>query len=453
MTAEPAAWQRILAPYRHASVRAMLFLGYSSGLPFLLVLVTLGTRLKQAGIDRSTIGYFSWVGLAYSLKFFWSPVVDRLRLPGLSALGQRRSWMILSQLGVMAGLSLMAMANPAHSAVHMAWLAIFTALFAATQDIALDAYRIEVVDAELQASMVAAYQIGYQIALISAGAGALILASAYGWTQAYFVMAALMGIGIVTTLLVREPNRHIDRSTLAQEARVVAFLERSAHWPEGLRNAVAWLIGAVVCPFIDFFVRNGTAQALLILALVTTYRLNYMTMGVMANPFYLDLGFTLVQIAAITKIYGVLMSLSGALAAGVLVVRWGMARTLMLGLLMLSGSNLFYAVMAQVKADLWWLTVAISFDNFGNGIAGASFIAYMSSLTNRAYTATQYALFGTLWSLPTKGLAGFSGRIVDALGYRDFFIYTAVLGIPAALLILNMMRRPDLRLRVEDQQA
>ncbi len=440
--AAPAGWRRYLAPYRHASVRAMLFLGYSSGLPFLLVLITLGTRLKQAGIDRSTIGYFSWVGLAYSLKFFWSPIVDRLRLPGLILLGQRRSWMLLSQLGVMLGLVLMASADPARSAEQMAWLAIFTALFAATQDIALDAYRIEVVGAELQASMVAAYQIGYQLALITAGAGALILASAYGWTNAYFAMAALMGIGVVSTLIVREPDRHIDRSTLAQEARVVDFLERSGHWPDGIRNAVAWLIGAVVCPFVDFFARNGIRQATLILLLITTYRLNYMTMGVMANPFYLDLGFTLVQIAAITKIYGVLMSLSGALLAGLLVVRIGIPRTLLLGLLLLSFGNLFFAWMAQVKASLWWLATAISFDNFGNGIAGASFIAYMSSLTNRAYTATQYALFGTLWSLPTKGLAGFSGRIVDALGYREFFIYTAVLGIPAALLILNMMRRP-----------
>ena len=419
----------------------MLFLGYSSGLPFALVLTTLGARLRQSGIDRSTIGYFTWVGLAYSLKFFWSPVVDRLELPLLGRLGRRRSWMILSQVCVITGLLLMAFADPAADPVHMALLAVGTAFFAATQDIAVDAYRIEAVGVELQAAMAAAYQTGYQVALICAQAGALFVAGAQGWTVSYSFMAALMAVGIVTTFLIAEPETHIDRSTLAREQRVVDFLEGSRHWPQPLRDSTAWLIGAVVCPFMDFFARNGWRVGLPILLLIVCYRLNYMTMGVMANPFYLDHGFTLTQIAEVAKLYGIIMSLAGALTAGLLVARYGIPRALLVGLLLLTAANLAYSVFAGVGPDLRWFAAVISLDNFGNGLAGAAFIAYMSSLTNTAYTATQYALFGTLWSLPAKGLAGFSGRIADALGYRGFFVYTALIGVPAVLLVLWLLRR------------
>lgn len=419
----------------------MLFLGYASGLPFALVLTTLAARLKQAGIDRSTIGYFAWVGFAYSLKFFWSPVVDRLPLPLLQRLGRRRSWMLLSQCGVIAGLLFMAFADPAADPARMALLALGTAFFAATQDIAVDAYRIEAVGAEMQAAMAAAYQTGYQVALICTGAGALAMAAGFGWTTAYCAMALLLVSGPITVFCIAEPAAHIDRATLAREQRVVDFLEGSAHWPEALRQATAWLIGAVVCPFMDFFARNGWRVALPILVLIVTYRLNYMTMGVMANPFYLDLGFSLTQIAEVAKLYGIIMTLCGALVAGITVVRWGIARAMFAGLLLLSVANLAYAYIADIHPGLGWFALVISVDNFGNGLAGAAFIAYMSSLTNTAYTATQYALFGTLWSFPAKGLAGFSGRIVDALGYRGFFIYTALIGVPALLLVLRLLRQ------------
>ena len=420
----------------------MLFLGYSSGLPFALVLTTLAARLKQSGIDRSTIGYFAWVGFAYSLKFFWSPAVDRLSLPFLVRLGRRRSWMLLSQCGVITGLLSMAFADPAASPSHMALLAVFTAFFAATQDIAVDAYRIEAVGAALQASMAAAYQTGYQVALICAQAGALHIASSAGWVTSYCSMAALMAVGIGTTLIIAEPAAHIDRATLVREQRVVDFLEGSHHWPEHLRQAVAWLIGAVVSPITDFFARLGWRVALPILLLILTYRLNYMTMGVMANPFYLDMGFTLDQIAEVAKLYGIIMSLAGALVAGLLVARYSIPRVLLAGLLLLTAGNLAYAYIADIGPGLASFAAVISLDNFGNGLAGAAFIAYMSSLTNTAYTATQYALFGTLWSFPAKGLAGFSGVIADALGYRSFFVYTALMGLPAILLVLWVMSRP-----------
>ncbi|HLW73633.1 MAG TPA: MFS transporter [Gammaproteobacteria bacterium] len=437
-------WRDALAAYAHPKVRGMLFLGYSSGLPFLMVLIILAARLKQSGIDRSTIGYFSWVGLAYSLKFFWSPFVDRLHLPLLERLGRRRSWMLLSQCGVMAGLAMMAFADPAASPVHMAFYAVFTAFFAATQDIAVDAYRIEATGTEMQGAMAAAYQTGYSSALISTKAGALFTAAALGWTAAYCLTAVLMLVGVVTTLLIAEPEATVDRGTLAREQRVIDFLEGSRHWPEPLRQATAWLIGAVVCPFMDFFARNGWKVALPILMLIVLYRLSYMSMGVMANPFYLDLHFTLAQIGWVTGVYGQVVTLCGAFIAGALVLRWGTMRSMLTGLVLLTGANLLYAYVAGVHPGLGWFATVITADNIGNGIAGTAFIAYMSSLTSRAYTATQYALFGSLWSVPTKFLAGFSGSVVDAVGYGPFFVITALLSLPALLLIVWMLRRPGI---------
>jgi MFS transporter, PAT family, beta-lactamase induction signal transducer AmpG len=438
-------WREALAAYLHPRVRTMLLLGFSSGLALPLVLMTLSARLRLAGIDRSTIGFFSLVGLAYSLKFFWSPMVDRMPLPGLSRLGRRRSWMLLAQCGVAAGLVAMALYDPANGPAHMALLATLTAFAAATQDIAVDAFRIEAVEVEMQGTMAAAYQIGYQAALITAGAGALVAASHLGWTTSYLLMAACMSVGIVTTLVTSEPTARIDRATIAQEQRVIAFLERSSHWPQGVRSVVAWLIGAVVCPIVDFFTRNGVRAGLPILALILTYRLNYTTMGVAAYTFYIDLGYTLDQIAVVSKVYGIIMTMIGGIAGGALVVRYGVFRTLLVGWTLLTAGNLVYAYIAEISPGVGWFAIAISVDNLGNGIAGGAFIAYMSSLTNVAYTATQYALFGTLWSLPAKSLASIWGLIVNEVGYRLFFIYTAAVGLPALILILYLMRQPPPR--------
>jgi PAT family beta-lactamase induction signal transducer AmpG len=245
----------------------------------------------------------------------------------------------------------------------------------------------------------------------------------------------------VTTLVIDEPEAQIDRATLVQEARVVAFLERSAHWPAFFRNVVAWLIGAVVCPFVDFFARNGLRVGVPILLLIATYRLNYTTMGVAANTFYLDLGFTLTQIALVSKVYGVLMTLAGALVAGLLIKHYGIPKTMLVGLVLLTIANLLYAHIANLSPGIAWLATVVSVDNVANGIAGTAFIAYMSSLTNTAYTATQYALFGTLWSLPAKAIASQWGKIVDAFGYGPFFVYCALIGLPALVLILWAMRR------------
>ncbi|UYK85283.1 MFS transporter [Xanthomonas sacchari] len=440
------AWWRSLDVYANPRVRAMLFLGFSSGLPFALVLTTLSARLRQAGIDRTTIGYFSLVGLAYSLKYFWSPIVDRLPIPVLSRLGRRRSWMLVAQIGVVAGLVALALANPALDARAVALLAVCTAFAAATQDIVVDAYRIEAAQADTQGAMVAAYQAGYQLALICTGAGALTLAAELGWKASYLIMAVCGLVGLVTTLCIAEPMTGTSGPIRPIEPMVEAFRARAQRWPAWIRATVAWCIGAVICPFVDFFARMGWKVGILSLSLVITYRLNYTTMGVAANTFYLDMGFTLEQIALVSKVYGILMTIVGAFLAGILVRRYGIARTLLIGLVLLSGANLIYAHIASIHPGIAWLATAISADNVANGIAGTAFIAYMSSLTSPNYTATQYALFGTLWSLPAKSIASQWGKIVDAWGYPPFFVYTAAIGILALPMIIWLIwREPRMR--------
>ncbi len=432
--------------YAQPRVRTMLFLGFSAGLPFLLVFSTLSAWLTQAGVSRTTIGYFSWVGLTYSIKLFWAPIVDRVPLPVLTRLlGRRRSWMLLAQLGIAGGLVGMALNDPALDLGRTALLAVLVAFSSATQDISLDAFRIESAPLEQQGAMAAAYQMGYRVAMIVAGAGALFIAAGSGWVVSYLTMAALVGVGIGTVLLVSEPIARINRATLMQEQRVIDFVARSGHWPKPLQTAAAWVIGAVFCPFLDFFARNGMRQAALILLFVGIYRMHEYAMGVMANPFYLDKGYTLAEIASMSKIFGVIMTMVGVVLAGALVARQGIARTLLIGVVVICCGNLFFSWLAQVAdPGLPHLALAISVDNIGIGISGTAFVAYLSGLTNVAYTATQYALFGSLFPLPGKLIAGFSGAVVDAIGYPLFFLYTASLTLPSIALAAYLMRRPPL---------
>jgi PAT family beta-lactamase induction signal transducer AmpG len=435
-------WLQAWKIYAQPRVRTMLFLGFSAGLPFLLVFSTLSAWLTQAGVSRTTIGYFSWVGITYSVKFFWAPVVDRMPLPFLTRiLGRRRSWMLLAQSGIATGLVLMALTDPSQDLARTAMLAVLVAFSSATQDISLDAYRIEAAPPEMQGAMAAAYQMGYRVALIVAGAGALFIAAGSGWVVSYLTMAGLVGVGIATVLLIEEPGVGVSQAVLSREQRVIDFLERSAHWPPALRQAAAWIIGAVVCPFLDFFARNGLRKALLILLFVGVYRMHEYAMGVMANPFYLDAGYTLSEIASMSKIFGVIMTMVGVVIAGVLVARQGVARTLFAGVVVICAGNLFFSWLARLESPgLIELAIAISVDNVGIGISGTAFVAYLSGLTNTAYTATQYALFGSLFPLPGKLVAGFSGAIVDAIGYPLFFLYTAALTLPAMAMAMYLVK-------------
>jgi PAT family beta-lactamase induction signal transducer AmpG len=436
-------WLDALAAYRHPRVLAMLFLGFSAGLPFMLVFSTLSAWLREVGIERATIGMLSWVGIIYSIKFFWAPVVDRLPLPVLGRLlGRRRSWMLVAQVGIAIGLFNMAHLNPVGHLGTMAALALLVAFSSATQDISIDAWRIEAAPQPMQGVMAAAYQLGYRIAIMVGSAGALWIAADHGWMTAYTAMAALVGVGIVTTLSIAEPQPRVAQQSLAQEQRVIDWLERKAHWPDGLQQLGSWFVGAVVCPFIDFFTRYGKRLAILMLAFIASYRLTDFTMGVMANPFYLDVGYTLKEIAAVAKGYGVVMSILGTILGGVAVARLGTVRSLVLGSLLVIGSNLLFMTLAfQDDPSLVGLAVVISADNLAMGVAGTALIAYLSSLTSASYTATQYALFSSMYALPGKLLMGTSGFVVDAVGYPWFFVYTSSLGIPA-LVMLYFLSRP-----------
>jgi PAT family beta-lactamase induction signal transducer AmpG len=432
-----------MAAYRHPRVLAMLFLGFSAGLPFMLVFSTLSAWLREVGVERATIGMLSWVGIIYSIKFFWAPVVDRLPLPLIGRLlGRRRSWMLLAQAGIATGLFHIAHLDPVGHLGTLAALALLVAFSSATQDIAIDAWRIEAAPQPMQGVMAAAYQLGYRIAIMVGSAGALWIAADFGWTAAYTVMAAMVGVGIVTTLVIPEPQPRVAPEALAQERRVVEWLERKAHWPQSLQQLGAWFIGAVVCPFVDFFTRFGTRLAILMLAFIASYRLTDFTMGVMANPFYLDVGYTLKEIAAVAKGYGVVMSILGTLLGGVAVARLGTVRSLVIGSLLVIGSNLLFMTLAwQSEPGLAGLAMVVSADNLAMGVAGTALIAYLSSLTSASYTATQYALFSSTYALPGKLLMGTSGFVVDAIGYPWFFVYTSALGLPALAMLYFLVRQ------------
>jgi PAT family beta-lactamase induction signal transducer AmpG len=416
-----ASWRIYLQP---ASLR-MLLLGFAAGLPLLLVLGTLSFRLREAGIDRSTIGYLSWVGLAYGFKWVWAPLVDRLPIPFFThRFGRRRSWLLLSQSMVMVGLVGMAISDPSQTLGPVVWCALLVAFGSATQDIALDAFRIESADPTQQAALAASYQTGYRLAMIWAGAGVLWVAAwvqgdnATGyvhaaWQAAYLVMAASMSVGCITVLMSKEP--------------VPAELPPA-------RNVKEWLQGALIAPFADFLKRYKW-QAVLILSLIAVYRISDVVMGIMANPFYVDMGYTKAEVATVTKVYGVLMTLLGAFIGGVMALRWGVMRILMLGAVLSALSNLLFAWLSGYGHDVNALIAVVSADNLASGIASAAFIAYLSSLTNVQYSATQYALLSSMMLLLPKFIAGFSGDYVNAHGYADFFTATAWLGLPVLVLV------------------
>ncbi len=436
------SWLEALSVYRQPRVLAMLFLGFSAGLPLLLVFGTLSGWLAREDIDKSTIGHISWVALLYGLKFTWSPLVDHLKLPILNrAFGQRRSWMLLAQIGVICGLLLMAGSNPDTQLAILVYSALLVAFSSATQDIAIDAWRIEAMPIESQGAMAATYQTGYRLGMLLAGGGAFTMAHYYSWPLAYTVLAMFMSIGIIATLLIPEPSHMISRATWQQEEKVVHFLENSAHLPGRLRNAYAWFIGAVICPFTEFFIRNGK-YALIILLFIGLFRISDITMGIMANPLYVDIGYSDLQIGLVTKTIGPIITILGAIFGGMLVIRYGVMPILLVGAILVIATNLLFAMLALLPANTLYLSVVIGADNLSGGLAGSAFIAYLSGLTNRAYTATQYALFSSLMLLPAKFIGGFSGDIVDAFGFVPFFIYAAMMGIPAIILILYLMRHP-----------
>jgi PAT family beta-lactamase induction signal transducer AmpG len=419
------SFAEIFSAYTQKITLRMFFLGFSAGLPLLLVLGTLGFWLREAGIDRSTIGYLSWIGLIYGFKWVWAPLVDRLTLPFLSnLLGRRKAWLLIAQILVMTGLVGMSISDPSKQVNAVACFAVLVAFGSATQDIALDAFRIESADTKMQGVLAAAYQTGYRFAMIWAGAGVLWIAARaqqtpdnvydhYGWQVAYLCMAASMLVGVITVLF-------------SNEKQYVPQMQ--------VHSIKQWIQVAFLEPFADFLKRYQW-HAVLILALIAVYRISDVVMGIMANPFYVDMGYTKDEVASVTKVFGVIMTLLGAFIGGGLTVRFGIYRILMLGAILSATSNLLFAWLATQGHDLTGLIFVISADNLSSGIASAAFIAYLSSLTNISYSATQYALFSSMMLLIPKWMAGFSGVYVDHFGYSTFFISTAIIGLPVLILV------------------
>jgi PAT family beta-lactamase induction signal transducer AmpG len=434
------SWAYTLKVYLEAPTLRMFALGFSAGLPLMLVLGTLSFWLREAGIERTTISELSWVGLVYGFKWVWAPLVDRLPIPLLTKwMGRRRSWLLLAQLMIIGGLVGMALHDPKLALQPIVWCALMVAFGSATQDIALDALRIESADVDRQAALAAAYQTGYRLAMIWAGAGVLWIAagaeiagiSAYqhnAWKTAYLMMALSMLTGIVTVVFSKEPIQIILPPA---------------------KNLSEWLQSTLIGPFSEFFVRYRW-QAVLVLALISVYRISDVVMGIMANPFYVDMGYTKMEVATVSKIYGVIMTLAGAFIGGAMSMRIGVMRVLMLGAILSAASNLLFSWLAGHGHDVNALIFVISADNLSSGIASAAFIAYLSGLTNIKYSATQYAIFSSIMLLLPKFLAGFSGAYVDKFGYSNFFIATALLGVPVVILVWLASRMHTIRDKVPE---
>lgn len=397
----------------------MLALGFSSGLPLLLVLGTFSTRLAYSEVDIKSIGLFSYLALPYTLKFLWAPLIDRFDVPALGRLlGRRRAWMIATQCAVAVALSLMALADPGSSLALLGLGAFLVAICAATQDVVIDGWRIDAAGTDLQGVMAATSNLGYRLALMSAGAGALFIASAYGWSVAYFSMAALMGVGILAALFAPAYDR----------------TSQTASGPGPAASKPVWTFkSAILEPLTELHTRLGRSLWA-ILILVAFYRMPDFISGVMASPLYKTVGFSLVDIGFVSKLYGIWVGIAGAFVGGWAMTRFGLFPTLVVGAFLGAASNLSFSWLSFGGPEVWRLTAAISIDNFCGSFAGMALIAYMSSLTAPGLAATQYALFSSLYALPGKFVAGTSGYIVAAFGYPVFFALTAAVGIPVVIL-------------------
>lgn len=413
--------------YLQKKVVVLALLGFSAGLPLPLVYATLTAWLYESGLPNSTISTFAYLMFAYSLKFIWSPVVDAVGIPLLTRwLGRRRAWLFVSQAGVALFLFVLAQVDPAQALPVFACIAAAVALLAATQDIVLDAYRVELAGEKLQGVLAAAYQYGYRVAIVVSGAGALSLAQELSWAASYSIMAACMGVGLLTTLWCNEPD-----SVALPDYHIEGSLPKKIH---------TWFLAAVAGPFTDFFRRYGR-MALTILCFMALFRISDYVLGILANPFYLDIGFTKNQVAVVAKFYGLWVALFAIGAGAWSIVRFGLSRSLVAATILIAATNLFFALMVLTGPEIWALALTISFDNFAQGYAGTIFIAYLSSLTNISFTATQYALFSSLSVFFGKLVAGYSGEVQEWVGWFGFFLYAAATGIPSIVLSIIVVRR------------
>jgi len=427
--AKPSVWRAFAQP----AAWTMFLFGFSSGLPFLLVAGTLAYWLKENGIKLADITMIASAGMTYAFKFVWAPLLDHWQLPGFARLGRRRGWLLFAQLGVTAGLLAMAVLTPAQLPPFIA-ATLLVAFFGATQDIAVDAYRIEIAPVEAQGALVATYALGYRIGLLLAGAVALILADHLPWRAVYLLMALAMLVPLATTVFAREPE---------------VLRERATRWRDAMRESV-------IDPFADFFRRYGWVLAGLTLLFLLLFKIpEQATIGGIMSPFYRDMGFTKTEIGAVTKIYGIWIGIVGVFIGGAAVARWGAWRPLGATIVLCGCSNLLYLLLIAHPGNLLVLTLVISGENLTLGMLGPPTVAFLSSLVNRRHTATQYALLSSLVNLPGKLLGFFAGGIATAAGYGGYFVITVLAVLPAVLLFAVLWRwfRAEERARADEPAA
>ena len=418
-----ASWKESFAAYLQPRLFIILFLGFSSGLPFGMLIDPLNFWLSEEEISRSSIGLLSLITLTYPMKVAWSPFIDRLKIPLLSSsIGQRKSWLFLTQLVVSIALIGMAITDPKSSLSILVVFALLVAFFSATQDICIDAMRIELVEEKELGEATAMYQAGWRLAFLVSQVATFFIASLFDWSSAYFCSAVLMLLILITCFLkVPEPER--------EEDPYIALTSKP----------LAWVFSSYVKPFLEIFNRLRD-RIFLILLLVITYRFSDLLLGPMAMPFYRETGFTKEEVAIITNAFGIIVTMTGAFLGGLLIYRYNIMKTVLVGALLVAITNLFFAGLDVIGHNIAFLTLTISVDNLSQGLAGTALIAYLSSLTNQNFTATQYALLFSLAVIPGKLLASSSGFIVDSFGYFNFFIFASLMGIPAIYLALKLQR-------------
>lgn len=502
------SWQQVVDIALRPGTLKLLFLGFSAGLPYALIFSTLSFWLADAGVDRAAITFFGWATLGYSFKFVWAPLVDQLPLPWLTpVLGRRRAWLLFAQLAIVGVLLWMSSIDPVAgdgALVMMALAATALGFSAATQDIVIDAYRIECADDDAQTLLATLYMSGYRIAMITSGAGALYLATGFGatdgtyvyaaWQKTYLTMAWLMAVGIATTLIISEPEvertrddwkpvdhlRFVLSFALAVLALILVYRLTGA-WADVASARLAELFGnrhlgalpvvtlrlltalaaalgvlfacirtgvvaekmvyrSYIEPVAEFFRRYGMRLALLLLALIGLYRISDIVLGMIANVFYYETGFSKNDIATASKIYGLIMTILGGFIGGALALRFGVMRLLYAGAIFCAATNLLFVGLHYIGPELWALYIVLSFDNLAQGLSLSVFIAFLSSLTNVSFTAIQYAIFSSFMTLLPKVIGGYSGTIVNAVGYPAFFTFTALIGVPIIWLVWRVQR-------------
>jgi len=439
MTDTLRAWLAASRVYRDPRVVAIGFLGFSSGLPLALTFGTLTLWLAEVGLDKTTIGLFALAGTPYTLKFLWAPLVDRVPLPWLTRrFGRRRSWMLATQAALIVAITLLGGSDPASAPIATALLALAVAFCSATQDIAIDAYRVEILDEPQYGAGAATVVLGYRIGMLVSGAGALYAASYVDWQATYALMAMLMAVGMVTVLLNPEPQVADSPEAREQAARVERLLANRPDLRGRAGRALAWLHAAVIAPFAEFLARPGWA---IVLSFILLYKFGDALAGVMGNPFYVELGFSKIEIANVTKAFGLAATIAGGFIGGLLVNRFGILKSLWACGLLQMASNLMFVVQALAGHNIAVLTLTIGLENLAGGMGTTAFVAYLSSLCNVAYTATQYALLSSFMAFGRTLLSSSGGWLADQLDWVAFFLLTTAAALPGLALLWWLGRR------------